>query len=165
MRGYCRAATAGDLWRRRFTDAESAARIADDHRPYHAALAAALAATRARFGIAVLVDLHSMPPLGPEGARIVIGDRFGRSAGDRFVARAMAVAAATEPRTVLNAPYAGAHILDRHGKPADGIHAMQVEARIDLPGLGMATTAALVARLVAALADEALIDSRRLAAE
>ena len=168
-----RAGAAGDLWRRRFTDAEVAARIAGDHRPYHAALAATLAAAGDRFGVAVLVDLHSMPPLGATGARVVVGDRFGRSAGDRFAARALAVAAATGHRAGLNAPYAGAHILDRHGRPGEGIHALQIEldrslyldARLDRPGPGLAATATLVTRLIAALADEALAGERRLAAE
>src|SRR3546814_10203549 len=65
------------------------ARIRLDHRPYHAALSRALAAARARFGVAVLLDLHSMPPLGTaaDTVRIVFGDRFGKSAGGRFVAR------------------------------------------------------------------------------
>lgn len=168
-----RGGAAGDLWRRRFSDAEIAARIAGDHRPYHAALARALAAARARFGVAVLLDLHSMPPLGHGEAQVVIGDRFGRAAGDRFVTRALALAAAAGLRTALNAPYAGAHILDRHGRPDEGVHALQVEldrrlyldGRLDRPGSGLAATAALVVRLIAELADEALAGGRRLAAE
>src|SRR3546814_7657143 len=84
-----RAARSGDLWCRRFTADEIVARIRLDHRPYHAALSRALAAARARFGVAVLLDLHSMPPLGTaaDTVRIVFGDRFGKSAGGRFVAR------------------------------------------------------------------------------
>ena len=168
-----RAGAAGELWRRRFGANDIDARIADDYRPYHAALANALAAARRRFGVAVLVDLHSMPPLGRGGARIVLGDRFGRSAADRFVTRALATASAGGHRAVLNVPYAGAHILDRHGRPGDGVHAVQVEidrslyldARLDRPGPGLAATAALVGRLVAALADEALAGERRHAAE
>ena len=173
-RGGNSAGSAGvGLWRRRFTEAEIAARIAGDHRPYHAALDAALAAARRRFGVAVLVDLHSMPPLGRDRARVVIGDRFGRAAADRFVSRALATVAASGHRGALNAPYAGAHILDRHGRPDAGIHASQVEldrglyldARLDRPGPGLGATAALVARLIATLADEALGGDRALAAE
>lgn len=168
-----RSGAGGDLWRRRFDGAEIDARIVGDHRPYHQALAAALAAARDRFGVAVLVDLHSMPPLAADGARIVLGDRFGRSAADRFVARASAVATAAGHRVALNAPYAGAHILDRHGDPAVGLHAVQVEldrslyldALLDRPGPGLAGTAALVGRMIAALADEAFADRRGLAAE
>lgn len=156
-----RAARAGDLWKRRFTDVEVAARIAADHRPYHAALAETLAAARARFGVAVLLDVHSMPPLDA-GARIVIGDRFGRSAAARFVA---AVENETGGHAVaLNAPYAGGYILDRHGDPANGVHALQLEFDralyldfvLDRPGNGFTATVATLRRMIAALSDEAL---------
>jgi len=160
-----RAGAAGDLWRRRFSDAEVAERIAAHHRPYHATLAAALAAAQARFGVAVLLDLHSMPSLpGPDPARVVIGDRFGRSAAARLVARVEAAAAAHGLKAVLNAPYAGGHLADRHARPTHGLHAIQMELDrslylapgLGMPGPGLARTAALVRATVAALADEAL---------
>ncbi|MFX7198018.1 N-formylglutamate amidohydrolase, partial [Acinetobacter baumannii] len=69
-----RVAGAGELWRRRLDANDVNARIRNDHRPYHAALACALAAARARFGTAVLLDIHSMPSLGPDQPRLVIGD-------------------------------------------------------------------------------------------
>ena len=159
-----RTGASGDLWRRRLGDAEVRARIEGDHRPYHAALAALLAAARARFGVAMLVDLHSMPSLpGADAARIVIGDRFGRSAAGRFVDRAQAVLAAGGHRAAVNVPYAGGHILDRHGAPAQGIHAIQVEIdrRLYLDAQGAATgpgfdaVARLLRTLFAALIDEA----------
>lgn len=87
-----RAGGAGDLWRGRFTGADVARRIAEDHRPYHATLAATLAAARARFGVAVLVDIHSMPTVGPH-ARLVLGDRFGATSDARFLARIEGAAA------------------------------------------------------------------------
>jgi N-formylglutamate amidohydrolase len=156
---------AGDLWRRRFTGAEIEARIAADHRPYHDALADLLAAARARFGVAVLLDLHSMPPLGGDGARVVIGDRFGRSCGGRFSARVEAAVAATDMPVTRNAPYAGGHIVQRHGRPARGIHAVQLEldrslyldAALDGIGPGLVATAALVRRVIDALTDEAAL--------
>jgi len=161
-----RAGAAGELWRRRFSDAEVAARIAAHYRPYHAALGQALAAARERFGVAVLLDLHSMPPLpGPDPARVVIGDRFGRSAAARLVARVEAASAAHGLKVALNAPYAGGHLADRHARPAHGVHAIQLEldrslyldAELGAPGPGLARTAALVRAILAALADEALM--------
>jgi len=161
-----RAGAAGELWRRRLTDAEVGARLEDAHRPYHAALAELLAAARARFGAAVLLDLHSMPPLRNAGggapARLVIGDRFGRAAGARFTARAEAAAGAGGHPVALNVPYAGGHVLERHGDPANGVHALQLEldrslyldAGLDRPGPDLAATAALVRGVIDALADE-----------
>jgi N-formylglutamate amidohydrolase len=159
------------VWRRRLTDAEVEERIAQAHRPYHAALGRLLATTRERFGVAVLLDLHSMPSLGRGQARIVIGDRFGRAAGARFAARAEAAVIDGLRRigiglagVALNAPYAGGHVLDRHGRPEQGVHAIQLEldralyldAALDRPGPGMAGIAGLVAGVIAALEDEAL---------
>ena len=154
---------AGDLWRRRFTGAEIERRIANDHRPYHLKLAEALAAARARFGVAVLLDLHSMPSLGAGRARIVLSDRFGKSAGSRFVARVESELAALGERPALNAPYAGAHILERHGRPRLGVHAIQLEidrtlyldASGEAAGAGFARTVMLVRGVLTALADEA----------
>jgi len=168
-----RVAVAGDLWRRRFTAAEIDARIATDHRPYHAALDALLAAARARFGVAVLFDLHSMPPLGPGGSQVVIGDRFGRSSAARFTARLEQVASAAGIACAANAPYAGGHIVERHGRPGRGIHAVQVEldrslyldAALDGIGPGLPATAALVRRMIDALAAEAAIAPLAQAAE
>lgn len=169
-----RTGAAGDLWRRRFSGAEVEARIVADHRPYHAALAGLLEGARERFGVAVLLDLHSMPPLGTgEGARVVLGDRFGKAAGARFVARAEEEVRRCGVPVAINTPYAGAHILERHGAPARGIHAIQLEldrslyldAALDQPGPGFGETAALVARVLSALADEALSAACQMAAE
>ncbi|HEY0621804.1 N-formylglutamate amidohydrolase [Sphingomonas sp.] len=153
-----------DLWRRRFADEEVRQRIERDHRPYHAALATALAAARGRFGVAVLLDIHSMPPLATGGARVVIGDRFGRSAAARFIGRIEGVAHAAGVRTAVNTPYAGGHVLDRHADPAANIHAIQLEIdrtlyldrRRDQPGPGFDSTAALLRRIIDSIADEAL---------
>ena len=159
-----RTGAAGDLWRRRFTGEEVERRIVADHRPYHAALGQALAAARARYGVAVLLDVHSMPSLGHGEAQVVLGDRFGRSAAARFLARAERVARDLGFAVAINSPYAGGHILDRHGKPAAGVHALQIEidrllyldAHGRVPGPGYAATVLLVREMIAALADEAL---------
>jgi len=162
-----RASGASELWRRRFTAADIEARIVDDHRPYHAMLEQLLCAARDRFGVAILLDLHSMPSLGTGEPQAVLGDRFGRTAGPRFIARLEAVlggAGGRGVRSAINAPYAGGHIVERHGRPARGIHAVQLELdralylddRLDLPGPGLAGTAAMVRALIDALTDEAI---------
>ena len=168
-----RTAQSGELWSRRLGGTEVEARIAADHRPYHEALGAALAAARARFGASVLLDLHSMPPVpGPSAPRVVIGDRFGRAAAARFVARVEAEVEAAGLRHAVNTPYPGGHILDRHGRPADGVHAVQLELDRGLyldrrgeAGAGLPAMVALLRRVLAALADEALAGSAALAAE
>jgi N-formylglutamate amidohydrolase len=161
-----RVASSGDIWRHRLSSEEVAARIRADHRPYHAALGDALAAARDRFGVAVLLDVHSMPPLGATGTapRIVLGDRFGRSAGSRMIGRLEGVARAHGLLSAANAPYSGGHILDRHGDPRNGIHAIQLEfdrtlyldASFDQPGPGLSQAVRLLRAMIDAIADEAL---------
>lgn len=167
-----RVGTSGDLWASRWPLGEIDARIRNDHRPYHHALADAIDAAQRRFGIAILLDLHSMPPLtGEAPARIVIGDRFGKTAHPRFVAAIEREVRGHGHRLALNAPYAGGHILDRHAAPKAGIHAIQLEldrslyldAALDQPGSGLAATVDLVRAVIAALADEAC--PRAIAAE
>ena len=167
----------GEIWRHKLPASELHLRIADIHRPYHAALADRLAVMKQRFGVAVLLDLHSMPPVvdrSGEGApQIVIGDRFGRSAHGRFTARALAELEAAGYATSVNVPYAGGHILDRHGSPGGGVHAIQIEidrrlyldSSLDQPGPGLAAVRRLIARLVQALADEACALPFAIAAE
>ncbi len=168
-----RVGTAGDIWRRRLSADEVLSRIHADHRPWHAAIGAALASARARFGVAVLLDVHSMPPLGdPASApRLVPGDRFGKSGSARFVGRIEGIARAHGVASQTNAPYAGGHILDRHGDPRRGIHAIQLEfdrslyldRGLDAPGPGLGATARLLRDIIDAVADEAL--PRAVAAE
>jgi len=161
-----RVPAAGDIWRRRLSGEEVSHRIRADHRPYHEALSAALRAARDRFGVAVLLDIHSMPSLGaPDAApRIVLGDRFGRSAASRFLGRLEGIARAHGIACAVNAPYSGGHILDRHAHPRQSIHAIQIEfdrtlyldAALDQPGPGLASVARALRAMIDAIADEAL---------
>jgi N-formylglutamate amidohydrolase len=110
---------------------------------------------------------------GPLSARVVVGDRFGHSAGGRLVHRLEAEIATAGYAVALNTPYPGGHILGRHGCPQDGIHAIQIEidrtlyldAGFDAPGKGLDTTAALLRRLCDAAADELLGGELAIAAE
>ena len=126
-----RTAALGDLWRRRFFPEEISGRIDSHHRPYHNRLETLMDAARRRHGAAILLDIHSMPPLLQDGARpapqIVVGDRFGRSASSVLTEIAGATFEAAGLQVAYNAPYAGGHILDRHSSPAEGLHAIQLE--------------------------------------
>src|SRR5690606_3561715 len=122
----------GELWKRRLTREDLAERTASVHQPDHAALSAARESLRDRWGAALLLELHSMPPLGPKtGANpapdFVVGDRFGASCDRALAAAAFDHLAAHHRRAAHNRPYAGGFVLDRHGAPGRGIHAMQVE--------------------------------------
>jgi N-formylglutamate amidohydrolase len=57
-----RIGNAGPIWTGRIPAAELDRRIETIHRPYHQPLEAALGHARTRFGAAILLDCHSMPP-------------------------------------------------------------------------------------------------------
>jgi N-formylglutamate amidohydrolase len=153
-----------DLWRSSLSPEEAQARIGRVHEPYHSAIDQALRCARERFGYAVLLDCHSMPPLrGGDAAQIVVGDLHRRAAGAGLAAHVAAIGHAAGHRTAVNAPYAGAYTLARHGRPAQEIHALQVEIDRSLylapdlrePGGGLQRTRELVARLARAAIDGA----------
>jgi N-formylglutamate amidohydrolase len=161
----------GELWRRPLTEAELAARLDRVHRPYHTALAEALEALRDRWGAALLIDLHSMPPLGSKrGADpapdFVVGDRFGASCDTALSAAALDHFAAAGHKAAHNRPYAGGYGLDRHAAPQRGLHALQIEvcrsayldAALREPGPGLAAVARVLSRLVRRLAGELAAD-------
>lgn len=172
-----RIAQGGDIWKSPLSPNDVEARLEAVHRPYHAALGQALAARRRVFGAAVLIDLHSMPPLSSSRSdpapHLVIGNRYGATASDRFTDRALHEVSSAGLRVALNTPYAGGYVLERHGNPRGGVHALQIEidrslyldAGFDQPGKGAATIAQLVLRLADALAEEAVGPALAIAAE
>jgi len=165
----------GELWQRRMTRDELEARLSQVHRPYHAALAHALEQLRDGWGAALLIDLHSMPPLGHKqgldaAPDFVVGDRFGAACAGILSAAALQHFADVGRRAAHNRPYAGGYVLDRHGAPGRAIHALQIEvcraayldARLSEPGPGLQAVARVLAGLVRRLAGE-LTAGRRMA--
>ena len=122
----------GELWKRRLNHAELQDRIVTIHQPYHTALASTLELIRDRWGAALLIDLHSMPPLAARSAgepapELVIGDRFGSSCDGGIIGSAFAVLAESARRASHNRPYAGGYVLERHAKRHEGMHCLQLE--------------------------------------
>lgn len=154
----------GELWRHRHGAQDLAARIDHVHEPYHSQLATMLETIRERWGVALLIDLHSMPPLVPRpgqiAAQFVIGDRFGTTCHGSLVGTAFAQLAQAGRPAAHNRPYAGGYVLDRHAQPAQGIHAMQIEVdrscyldrRMAEPGADFDAVVAILAGIVRRLA-------------
>ncbi len=167
----------GAIWRQRISQSELARRLNAIHRPYHQALDAALREARARFGAAVLLDCHSMPPRPPISGEsqvtVVFGDRHGTTAAPDLIDAAVGAARGLGYRTACNAPYAGGYIAGRHGRPEARIHAIQLEidrsAYLDIelrsPGPGFAGASRLVAAVVEALENRLLGSDSAIAAE
>lgn len=165
----------GSIWRQRTPQDEVRRRLETIHRPYHAALGQALAEAHAAFGIAILLDCHSMPPRDPKlgEAPLVLGDRHGSSIAPQLLDSARAAAHAHGFSTACNIPYAGGHITALHGRPAEGVHALQLEIdralylddKLKAPGPGFDDVARLIEAIASALAERALADRLPIAAE
>lgn len=122
----------GEIWRYKLSRDELTRRIDEIHQPYHTFLAEELGRIRDEWGAALLIDLHSMPPLrradGEDQApTLVLGDRFGASCHNALIARAFAYLEREGCGAAHNRPYAGGYVLDRHAAPQKGIHAVQIE--------------------------------------
>lgn len=101
-------------------------RFENFYRPYHAMLTRLIEQTRELFGVAIIVDCHSMPPPA-KGTEIVIGDCYGESALPGVIAQAHATLTSLGFSVARNAPYAGGYTTKLYGKPESGVHALQIE--------------------------------------
>lgn len=160
-----RTARHGPLWRRPIEMHHLERRLEEAHRPFHSAIAGLLERIFDRFGCALLLDCHSMPPPPTPAAPIIVGDRHGRSAAPWVTAEAVRVIAACGFRVGVNEPFAGGHVLQRHGAPQRSIHAVQIEIdrRCYLTGTQPEPGFEAVSRMIEALAvqlGQSLIDRR-----
>lgn len=161
-----RLARMGEIWKHMIDHDELLERLSNVHTPYHAALSQTLGGLRDRWGAALLIDLHSMPPVtghtAPGGRpHLVVGDRFGASCGPELTGLALGHLARTR-RVAHNLPYSGGYTLDRHGAPKRAVHALQIEvcrstyldADMQEIGARFAAIARELSGFVRAIADE-----------
>ena len=112
--------------------AEAQRRIDTYWRPYHQALRDLIEQARARFGWAVVIDMHSMPHdavahMLPPHPEVVIGDRHGISCSAALREMVCAAFRHSAFRLRLNAPFSGAYVASAYGRPTQGVHVLQVE--------------------------------------
>ena len=123
------------IYRGKMQQQEAHQRIQQYWHPYHTALQGLMRQAQGRFGHAILIDCHSMPheavaTLPARGAappEVVLGDRFGSSAGTVVMDQVEAAFVGAGLRVARNAPFAGAYITRTYGRPSRGQHAVQVE--------------------------------------
>ena len=121
------------IWTHPPDAADTADRLLAFHTPYHAALAAELARVRARHGVAILYDCHSIRSRIPflfDGILpdLNIGTAGGASCDPRLTGAVMAVAGrASGFSHVLDGRFKGGWTTRHYGRPGEGIHAIQME--------------------------------------
>ena len=128
-------ANGAEIYREKLHFADAAARIERYYEPYHATLRGLIDETRERFSFAILIDCHSMPSVGGPSDRdaglrrtdIVLGDRFGTACAAEVTDHAEQTLLDLGFRVARNEPYAGAHTTSHYGRPAEGVHTLQVE--------------------------------------
>ncbi len=100
--------------------------------PYHEALAAQLARLRARHRRVVLYDCHSIRSLIPrlftgELPHLNLGTNDGESCEPSLTRSLEAACQVSGQSWVTNGRFKGGYITRHHGRPAAGVHAVQME--------------------------------------
>ncbi len=124
-----------EIYDRKLTFAEASRRIEAVHKPYHGALRDLIAAAKSVYGAAILIDWHSMPGAAAAGrcggARrqvdMVLGDRFGSTCSGVLTDLVEKQLVGMGYVVARNAPYAGGYTTESYGRPALGVHALQIE--------------------------------------
>lgn len=119
------------IYRDRLSIDDARMRIEGIYHPYHEALQALLGDAMTGFGVALLIDCHSMPRLTRTGDRpapdIVLGDRYGTTCAPALVDLVETLFASAGLKVARNRPYAGGFATRSYGRPQHGVHALQIE--------------------------------------
>ncbi len=110
-------------------------RLQQYYRPYHDKLEELVRDRLDRYGFVILVSGHSMPSRGRDGhtdpgrerADVVPGTRQRTTAAAAVIDAADEVAQRFHLGVAHDDPYRGGHTTVRYGRPAAGIHAIQIE--------------------------------------
>ncbi len=123
------------LYDRKLSVTEVRNRIECYYRPYHIAVAEAVAQAAARFGAVWHLNCHSMPSsrgsrvsmTGWERADFVLGDRDGTTCGIAFRRLVQGTLERLGYEVRINDPYKGVELVRRFGQPHLGRHSLQIE--------------------------------------
>jgi formiminoglutamase len=100
--------------------------------PYHRALSAEIGRLRTHFEAVVLYDCHSIRSRIPRlfAGRLPnfnIGTNSGASCAPELTERVAAICAETPFERVIDGRFKGGYTTRHHGRPAEGVHALQME--------------------------------------
>ena len=114
-------------------ETETVERVLRFHAPYHRVLQAEIERVRAKHGIAILYDCHSIRSVCPflfEGKLpdFNIGTDNGKTCDPLIEQEVGAICAAADGYTsVVNGRFRGGWTTRHYGRPGDGVHAIQME--------------------------------------
>jgi N-formylglutamate deformylase len=113
--------------------AEAERRIQSFWRPFHNALVRLVGDVKDRFGCCWVIDCHSMPSasqsrrLSGRSVDFVLGDLHGSACASRATRFVEASLSGQGFLVRRNDPYAGGYITAHYGRPAAGVHVLQIE--------------------------------------
>ncbi|MDX1709797.1 MAG: N-formylglutamate amidohydrolase [Rhodovibrionaceae bacterium] len=169
-------ASGAEIYRGKLSFTEALGRIHGCYWPYHTALRDLVQQTREDFGCCLLLDCHSMPSVGgpmdmdrrSHRVDIVLGDCHGTSCAETAVSAAENLLGDLGYSVTRNTPYSGGFVTRHYGRPAEGVHALQIELNRALymdeerieRGPGLARVAQDMTRLMERLGEIPLDDLR-----
>lgn len=111
---------------------EKATRVSTYWRPYHDALRRELDRLRAAHGQVIVWDAHSIPGVVPrlfdgELPVLNLGTNGGGSCDPALAATVAEIAENSPYSSILDGRFKGGHITRGYGRPADNVHALQLE--------------------------------------
>ena len=124
------------IYARKLAVKEVQARIEQCWRPYHAAVAQAIASAHQKKGYCIHVNCHSMPAIaassatdfpGEVHADFVVGDRDGSTASPALSKLVCRYLSERGYSVSYNHPYKGVELVRRYGNPAQHRHSLQLE--------------------------------------
>lgn len=124
------------LYDRKLPVAEVMARIEQCWKPYHAAVASAIADAHREHGYSIHINCHSMPALasshatdfpGEVHADFVVGDRDGSTAAPALSLHICNFLRSLGYSVAHNHPYKGVELVRRYGEPGIHRHSVQLE--------------------------------------
>lgn len=100
--------------------------------PYHDALRGLIDEARAKFGAALIIDMHSMPHdalshFHAPRPQVVLGNRHGASASAEVTAAVTSAVTRAGFRLRCNSPFSGAYVATAYGQPNQSVHVIQLE--------------------------------------
>lgn len=115
-----------EIYRDKLDVPDAVARLSQLYRPYHNALLKLVEETHRSFGMAVIIDCHSMPSAAA-APDVILGDRYGIAAASALTQRAQQAFELRAFTVARNVPYAGGFTTQLYGRPSRGVHALQIE--------------------------------------
>lgn len=114
------------------SDDDKAQRVLAYWQPYHVRIESTLAAIREKHGYALLWDAHSIPSVVPrlfDGTlpELNIGTNSGKSCAARFETAVVDAAMEGPYSVAVNGRFKGGYITRHYGRPANDVHAVQLE--------------------------------------